>query len=124
MSDSIFIYMLVIHFLADFGLQTDEQAKGKSTRRYHLFNHCAVYSAIWFLASYVLLNDWVNSFVFAAITFGFHFITDLFTSRIGKMYWDEADYHNGFVVVGFDQVLHYIQLYYTLVLILPIELTN
>jgi hypothetical protein len=51
--------------------------------------------------------------LFGAITFVAHFITDYATSRIGKPFWEKKDYHTGFVVVGADQVLHYLQLIYT-----------
>ena len=47
----------------------------------------------------------------------FHWVTDFLTSRIGKPFWDKGDFHNGFVVVGFDQVLHYIQLVATLLML-------
>jgi hypothetical protein len=52
---------------------------------------------------------------FAGITFFAHFATDYVTSRISKKFFDAKDYHNGFVVVGFDQVLHYVQLLATFI---------
>jgi len=107
------IYILLIHFLADFGLQTHEQATMKSENIKYLFYHVGVYSIIWLLASFCVFGDFERSLYFSSITFFAHFITDFITSRIGKPFWKNNDFHNGFVVVGFDQVLHYIQLMLT-----------
>jgi predicted membrane metal-binding protein len=112
-TDQLFLFILLIHFLADFGLQTHEQATNKGTSNKWLTYHVGVYSIIWLFASYVFFGSWLLAAIFAVITFCCHFITDWATSRIGKPFWEKQDLHNGFVVVGFDQVLHYIQLYYT-----------
>lgn len=111
MTEFIFIYILLIHFLADFGLQTHEQALNKSTSFKWLFYHVGVYSLIWFIAMLFMFGS--GAFVFAAITFVMHFCTDAITSRLVKKFFDKKDFHNGFVVIGFDQLLHYLQLYYT-----------
>jgi len=114
MSDKFFIFMILIHFLADFGLQTHEQAINKSSSNKFLFYHVGVYSLIWLLATMSL--GW-KCLIFAGITFVLHFITDYITSRISKPFFAKNDYHNGFVVVGFDQVLHMLQLFYTIKLL-------
>ena len=115
MSFSTFLFILLIHFLADFGLQTHDQATGKSTSTKWLTYHVGVYSIIWLLASWVYYDNFAQAITFATITFILHWITDFLTSRIGKPFWDKQDFHNGFVVVGFDQVLHYIQLVGTII---------
>ena len=121
MTDQIFIFILLIHFLADFALQTDEQAKGKSTDPKWLTYHVGVYSIIWLMASWFYLGDFIQALFFATVTFICHWITDFITSRVGKPFWDKGDYHNGFVVVGFDQILHYLQLWYTFKIILEVN---
>lgn len=113
-TDLVFIYILLIHFLADFALQTHEQASNKSSSVKWLSYHVGTYSVIWTLAATILFGDLSLGLIFGAITFIAHFITDYVTSRIGKKFWDKGDHHNGFVVVGFDQILHYLQLYYTI----------
>ena len=113
MSEQLFIFILLIHFLADFGLQTHEQATLKSSSFKWLFYHVGVYSLIWFFCSFIVFGDFLLCFYFALITFCAHYLTDFATSRIGKLFWDKKDLHNGFVIVGFDQILHYLQLYYT-----------
>lgn len=112
------IFILLIHFLADFGLQTHEQATKKSESIKWLVYHTGVYSLIWLLASFVILDNWLYSILFSLITFVTHSVTDYITSRIGKPFWKNNDFHNGFVVVGFDQILHYIQLFLTFKLLM------
>lgn len=111
--NTVIIYILMVHFLADFCLQTNDQATMKSTNIPHLFKHVLTYSIVWFFASYVLLSSWLLAVVFASVTFVAHFITDYITSRIGKPLWESKDLHNGFVMVGADQVFHYVQLIFT-----------
>lgn len=118
MTSQIFILMILIHFLADFGLQTHEQAQKKSISYYWLFLHVSVYSLIWFLAAYLINDNWLDCLVFTIITFGCHFITDYITSRISKPFFEKQNFHDGFVVIGFDQVLHMIQLWFCIKLIL------
>lgn len=114
--ESLLIYILLLHFLADFALQTHGQAtgkgEGKSFFNKWLFYHVSTYSLVWLIGSYILMNDY-RCLIFFGITFVSHYVTDWFTSRIGKPFWHNNDYHNGFVVVGFDQILHYLQLYFT-----------
>ena len=117
----VFIYILIIHFLADFGLQTHEQAVGKGQgNEFHnemLFFHVGVYTLIWMISLLAIkpIFDFTYFDVvkFGVITFYTHYTTDYITSRVGKPFWSKNDFHNGFVVVGFDQILHYLQLYYT-----------
>lgn len=105
--------MLLVHWLADFALQTDKQATLKSTNITQLTFHVLTYSMVWFMAIWVYAGNIEGALKFSLTTFCFHWITDFITSRIGKPYWDSKDYHNGFTIVGFDQILHYLQLYYT-----------
>lgn len=116
-SFSTLVFILLIHFLADFGLQTHEQATNKSTSLVWLSYHVGVYSLMWLLASFAYFGDIQLALEFSLITFFFHWITDFATSRIGKPFWEKQDLHNGFVVVGFDQVLHYLQLVATLLIL-------
>lgn len=116
--------IIIIHWIADFVLQTDKQAKGKSKNWSDLLMHTAVYSLIWatpliiirIYGGFELLNDTfggVKIMLFIPITFICHTITDYFTSRLNAKLWAKGDVHNFFVSVGFDQVLHYIQLFLT-----------
>lgn len=111
MTHNILLFILVIHYLGDFILQSDKQAKNKYKGELDMFSHVSTYSFVWLLFTYFMFNDIEKSFQFAIMTFVAHFLTDLFTSNLTKYYADKKDYHNMFVVIGFDQILHYIQLY-------------
>jgi hypothetical protein len=114
MEISVIIFIMLIHFLADFGLQTHEQSQKKSISDKFLFYHVGVYSIVWFLALCGYPDTTLIGVVnFTMVSFVSHFVTDWATSRIGKPFWEKQDFHNGFVVVGFDQLLHYIQLLIT-----------
>ena len=110
------LIIVVIHWFADFVLQSDRQAKGKSKNWEPLLSHTIVYSLVWFLVGNTLISVGylsVSFFLFAPVTFIFHTITDYFTSRLNSKLWAKGDVHNFFVSVGFDQVLHYVQLFGT-----------
>src|SRR4051812_17122549 len=110
---SVILFILIIHCFADFAIQTHDQAINKSSSNKWLTYHVASYSFIWFISSYVLFNNWTDALLFASITFVTHWPVDWCTSRIGKPFWKSQDLHNGFLVVGIDQVIHYIQLFQT-----------
>ncbi len=107
------ILLSLIHFLADFGLQTHEQAVNKGHSNKWLAYHVGVYSIIWFVYISASTMSVTSGGLFSIIMFGAHFSTDYITSRLGKPFWEAKDLHNGFVVVGFDQLLHLIQLILT-----------
>lgn len=114
--------IIIIHWVADFIMQSDYDAKNKSKFFHALFSHTITYSSCWFII--ILLfgyinktqtTEWyvLNTLFFVGITFVCHTITDYFTSRLNSKLWAKGDVHNFFVSVGFDQVLHYVQLFLT-----------
>lgn len=112
------LMLLVGHFFADFVLQTDAQAKNKSKDIRALLSHTLSYSFV--LGGFsVWMVGVKDSITFVAITFAAHTLTDYITSRMVRPRFEKGDYHNAFVIIGFDQMLHYVQLYLTLKLLLP-----
>ena len=112
----IFILILIVHFLADFALQTHEQATKKSSEIKWLLYHITTYTFVWSITFFILpiregLYNFYGWWIFTLLIFLTHFLTDFITSRIGKPFWKNNDFHNGFVVVGADQVVHYITLW-------------
>ena len=118
--------ILFMHWVADFVLQTDEQAKGKSTEWKWLLQHTATYSfALLAMMTFTkigmhLFTDYVVTIdmsyriaAFVVITFVFHTLTDYYTSRLNSKLYAKGDIHNFFVSIGFDQWLHYAQLFIT-----------
>jgi hypothetical protein len=113
------LFILIVHWFADFALQTHHMSTRKSSSNYYLSMHVGVYTfttiVMWalvfpFTSIHVSsLGIWLS---FAAI-FITHWITDYFTSRLTSKLYKEQRYHDFFVVIGFDQVLHYSQLLIT-----------
>jgi hypothetical protein len=116
-------FMFLVHWIGDFIFQSDAEAKGKSTSNKMLLRHTGKYSLIWTIAMYgigVIQTGFgwpVYSLLFGIITFVCHTITDYFTSRLVKKRFEKGDHHNGFVIIGADQILHYVQLILTFTLI-------
>jgi hypothetical protein len=119
--------ILFIHWFADFVLQTHWQATNKSKDNRALTAHVATYSLVWCLTIvlFAIVGNHFNGLsakqlhwspwlmLFPIITFILHWITDYFTSRLNSKLWAKGDVHNFFVSVGFDQFLHYLQLFIT-----------
>lgn len=109
---------MLLHWLTDFALQTDEQARGKATSMKMLLRHVFIYSAIWLFGAAIIFDSADDVMLFTAITFVCHFLTDYNTAPIVRELFEKRDYHNAFVVVGFDQFLHLCQLFITTKLLL------
>ena len=106
--------IIFIHWISDFVLQTDWQAQNKSKNNFALLTHTSNYSMVWLLPMCLVFGKifW-SSIYFGVITFITHTITDYFTSRLNSKLWSAGKVHYFFVSVGFDQVLHYGQLFLT-----------
>lgn len=116
-----FTMLLSIHWVADFVLQTHWQAQNKSKRLDALAYHVGTYTGVLlFGTSIAVLGfrlDWAV-IAFAAANGALHFVTDYFTSRWSSALYAKQDWHNFFVVIGFDQLIHQITLAATLWLLL------
>jgi hypothetical protein len=88
--------VLIVHWIADFILQTDKMAQNKSTSWKWLSSHVCVYTL------FLLPFGWK----FAAINGLSHFVIDAFTSRATSYLWKKGDRHNFFVMIGADQLFH------------------
>lgn len=127
---SLPIGLILLHFIGDFILQSNWMALGKSKSIPPLTFHVLVYSLV-FLPFY--------GFHFWIVTFYLHWIVDFITSRITSKLWfidlfptsckpEDADpnwstyyahirenkRHWFFVMIGFDQLIHYVCLGLTL----------
>ena len=110
----ILLFYLLLHWYADFVVQTDKQAKGKSSNNWQLLAHTSSYSLIITICTYILY--WTNSFgaqywyiplIFGIIQFVTHTIIDYITSRINKKLWINEEVHTFLIMIGFDQFIHY-----------------
>ncbi len=97
----IIAILLITHFIADFVLQEDRVAKGKSKSNWILAEHVTIY---------MLPFIFIVSPLYALINGILHFAIDYFTSRLTGKLWAEGRVHDFFVVIGFDQLLHALSL--------------
>ena len=110
--------ILFVHWMGDFVLQTDKQAKGKSSDWGLLLEHTLTYTIIWFPFLCVYSGHYSelsgrDIWDFMIITMLFHTIQDAITSRINTKLFKAGKTHLFFVSVGFDQFLHFAQLLIT-----------
>lgn len=118
----IILYILFLHWLGDFVLQTDKKARGKSKNWSDLLEHTLKYTLIFIflIIPYLIIkyprpeiqfSGWL--LLFLPITFITHTIIDYYTSRVNAKLYEDNKIHEFFVAIGFDQLLHFIQLILT-----------
>jgi len=114
-----FIYILLVHWFADFVLQTRHMATRKSTSNYYLTLHVLIYSfatiVLWeffFLLDSTKMTPYTifGSFI---ITFVTHWITDYITSRYTTKYFLAKKDKEFYSMIGFDQWVHAFTLFLT-----------
>jgi hypothetical protein len=111
MGDTLWIVtILLVHFVADFVVQTRWQAENKSKDWGALVSHVGTYWAFLHLfAAFAPSNTspWYASFVWAVVNGVLHFATDAITSRQTAKRWNDGKPTKGFWVwIGFDQFIH------------------
>ena len=100
------------HWFSDFVMQTDYMAVNKSHSNKALLSHVLIQTVFmgWAVAFalFFLLGKYVIplSIFFLFYNFVLHACIDWVTSKWAKYHFDRGDKHNGFVVIGFDQLLH------------------
>jgi hypothetical protein len=111
--------IFIMHWIADFVFQDEKWALGKSKNWIDLLSHTSLYSLLWFIPMIILLGVNWKVFVFVFVTFVLHTTTDYYTSRIvskkfaNNHYGSPIPNFGAFSIIGFDQALHYIQLFLT-----------
>ena len=107
------IWLLFIHWVADFILQSHEIATSKWKCLPSLLWHALVYTSILYVGS--AFTSWPpytwdmhlqHAMIFSVINGTSHLIIDFCSSKVTHYLFDKQDWHNGFVVVGFDQLIH------------------
>ena len=100
----VLCYLFFLHFLADFVLQPDWVAKGKSINIFCLTYHVLVHSIVFFLG--LLPFNQENALMFMLSNCIIHFIVDYFTSKINSKLYKSGNNHNFFIGIGADQYIH------------------
>lgn len=100
----VVVAILIIHWVGDFVGQSHDMACNKSKSIGWLGYHCFIYG----LVLLIFFNP-----MFALFNMLAHYLIDYFTSKMTASLWLNGDYHNFFVMIGFDQLLHLIILMLT-----------
>lgn len=119
-----FLGLLLVHWFADFVLQTHWQATNKSKRNDALALHVLTYTAVLAVWTVVAFGGfgakWPALAGFIMINSVLHFATDYCTSRWSSRLYAKQDWHNFFVVIGLDQLIHQFTLAATMLWIFQI----
>lgn len=113
------IKILIVHWIADFVLQDEEWALKKHNDVHILTMHVMTYTVFWAIYLILVQSTATQVIYFCTITGVFHFCTDYVTSKITHAQAEARHFGSPipnfglFTVVGFDQILHYIQLLLT-----------
>jgi len=111
-----YVALLAIHYIADFVVQTDWQATYKSKRMDALGYHVGSYTLVLASGTLFMFHSFFDWAMFLLVNAILHLFTDYCTSRISSRMFAEKQYHNFFVVVGADQLIHQVTLAGTLAL--------
>jgi len=122
----VFVTIIILHYIADFIFQDEEWALNKSKSKKALLKHTLTYSLVWFIGLIIYVAkigivgvNFSKIYSFVCITFIFHTVTDYFTSIVVAKKMKDREYGSkipnlgAFSIIGFDQVLHYLQLIVT-----------
>ena len=109
------VLILFLHFLADFVFQSNKMAQNKSVSRKWLLAHVGTYGLILFLGLYFFVS-FKFLLYYVGINMLLHYMIDAETSKITKKLWAEKKIGEFFVMIGWDQFLHYFFLYLTWVM--------
>lgn len=108
-SASNLVLLMLTHWLADFALQTQEQANNKWSNSWALISHVGTYGICMSLVLlYLMPGEFsiVCKLFACALLVSSHYCIDYVTSKITHKLYEEKSYHDFFVVIGFDQFLH------------------
>lgn len=106
-------FLMVGHWVADFMCQRSVWGLTKSSSNLALSKHVGTYTAVFFVFCIPVMGlD--DAWWFALVNGGLHWIIDWCTSRVTKKMFALDRMHTFWVVIGFDQLLHYTVMLFTL----------
>ena len=113
------IYVLFLHFAADFIFQSDAIARAKSKSWLALSAHIGIYSGVLAVGMLLwgpifagawhvdFLGEWIDfALKWSALNGAIHFCVDAVTSRINSRLYAQGRTHAFFVGIGADQFIH------------------
>ena len=100
------VIVLLVHWIADFCLQTSWQANNKYKDIKALSGHCVIYT-IFITSMFIVMSGvWYIGLIVGLLNGVLHMLIDSITSKITHKLYELNHYHNFFCVIGFDQFLH------------------
>lgn len=111
------IMIFCIHFLADFCMQTEWMALGKSKEMKPLLAHIGTYTLILLLFSSLFLSP-ITALLWSGLNGLCHLWVDYYSSRAMREARESGQERKFFMILGIDQMLHYICLFGILGLLL------
>ncbi len=112
-----YLYIILIHWISDFVFQTRMMGENKGKSNFWLTLHVFTYSC-WTFTGWALYSLFTTghyseqTYLYAtAWIFILHWLTDFITSRITGWFYINKNFYGFFTTIGFDQVLHYVQLF-------------
>lgn len=116
----ILLGLLFLHWIGDFIAQSNWMAINKWEDDGALTLHVFIYSVILMVGVIIMTNSWYSMWCylgFFSITFIAHLLTDGLTSlgthHLSTIAKKTGNFRNFFILIGFDQLLHGIQLVLT-----------
>lgn len=120
MSIYIILCLLFTHWIGDFVTQSHWMSINKSKDWNALISHIAVYTGAWMITVGLLgsvLHLELRIVWFIPITMLIHGAVDYYTSRVHSQMYKEEKYHEFFTSIGFDQLVHHVQIFLTFYLL-------
>lgn len=111
---NLILLIIFLHFIADFVCQSHWMATNKSKDVVALSAHVVVYTCVLTAGLVIVLGVSYPLFQYCIMNGLLHFYVDFVTSRVSSYMWSKGRIHDFFVVVGFDQLVHYFCLILTL----------
>ena len=112
-----YLGLLITHYIADFVCQSHWMASNKSKDNLALLSHVVVYSIVLLAVSLILFMSMPTHLImlFVLLNGVLHFFTDYVTSRVTSKLYAKQAWHNFFVVIGLDQLIHQLTLAGTMI---------
>jgi hypothetical protein len=95
--------ILIVHYIADFLLQTRWMGENKSKNMLAMSAHIFIYTLA--LSIFGLKFAVVNGF--------FHLLTDIFSSKLTTYFYGQKNMYGFWAIIGLDQLIHVLILVYT-----------
>lgn len=105
--------IFLFHFIADFLFQSRKMGENKSKSNKWLLLHVGTYATILGILSFPLFNDWKIFIFWILINFCLHLSTDFCSSRLSSFFYRKKNMYRFWNIIGGDQTIHFITLYYT-----------